>query len=526
MMTPDRPGHHNPDQRARLGRMCDPGFTLIELLISMTILPIVIGAVSVGLLSVFSLQARVNGRLTGSLTLQTTMATFIKDVQSSSQVETNSSTPACDPTVSGETQLLGLKWSSGQTVVSYVEVPMNNGATINRSSGLPMTTGFSVERVECTFGSSTPSTTSVISYDAQPISTQPPASLCISATSCSTSYPSFSASSNYAQVDLPLYIALGSSPYYTLIASPRNPNAIPGGLSSNGFYAPINLLGLPSSGCGTLSVSPGATLTINVNGGSANGLLAVGATCSSGSTVQLAQNSTINAGGIIVTSPGAVSGSTPVPIFVADTESFVGTLADLTPPPNPTGAGSCIQDQANNYYCSPGIYGAYSFSNQTNSITFYGGGSYSFTNFSIPNGAQVTFGPGAYIFNASSSSGSAFTTGNSANITGNGALFYAPYGNMDIGNNSYVNLTPPSGYQGVTIWDAGGAPGSGTATPIVTLGNNSSYGSSTSCSGASFGGIYVPYGIVKNSSNGTICTSFIVAGQASFWNNTTVTVTP
>ena len=64
------------------------GFTLIELVITVVILPIVIGGITVALLSVFSLQSSMQSRIGNSNDELVSASTFNKDVQSAQQIET------------------------------------------------------------------------------------------------------------------------------------------------------------------------------------------------------------------------------------------------------------------------------------------------------------------------------------------------------------------------------------------------------------------------------------------------------
>jgi len=135
----------------------EKGFTLVELLIVVTILPLIIGALSVGLIAVFSLQSGVQNRLGDTGDSQVVEANFQSDIQAASSVTSapNNSSSQCGP----GTQLLGLAWGpvSGQTypyqyVVSYVVV----------QSG----TSWNLVRQYCSSGySSTPASSTVTSYD-------------------------------------------------------------------------------------------------------------------------------------------------------------------------------------------------------------------------------------------------------------------------------------------------------------------------------------------------------------------------
>ena len=100
--------------------MREDGFTLIELLITVLILPVVMGAIAVGLVAVLSIQGSASNRLTDSGGAQVTSANFVQDVQSAALVTIDAAAPQCGP----GTQRLGLQWTSGgaTVVVTYAEV--------------------------------------------------------------------------------------------------------------------------------------------------------------------------------------------------------------------------------------------------------------------------------------------------------------------------------------------------------------------------------------------------------------------
>ena len=136
----------------------DAGFTLIEMIIVIAILPIVVGAITIALLSIFGLQTQTNNRIGDSNDELVSSTVFNKDVQSAEQIETVS-TPACG--TAQQTQLVGLQWaldSSGSydTVVSYV----------TKQDTTPNGTTTSLVRQICTSGASaTPTQSRVISHD-------------------------------------------------------------------------------------------------------------------------------------------------------------------------------------------------------------------------------------------------------------------------------------------------------------------------------------------------------------------------
>jgi prepilin-type N-terminal cleavage/methylation domain-containing protein len=139
---------------------CDEnGFTLVELLIVVTILPLIIGALSLGLISVFSLQSSVSNRLTDTADSEVVAANYAKDIQAAVYLTTDAtSSPQCGAGTG--TQLLGLesvlnqRTGSFQNVVSYVSVPVTSGTT----------TTYSLKRLNCANGATTPSV-STLAYD-------------------------------------------------------------------------------------------------------------------------------------------------------------------------------------------------------------------------------------------------------------------------------------------------------------------------------------------------------------------------
>jgi len=146
-----RPGLKNVTLRKNCHRG-ETGFTLVELLIVVTILPLIVGALSLGLISVFSLQSSVSNRLTDTADSQVVAANYANDVQAAVYLTTDAtSSPQCGAGTG--TQLLGLesvlnqRTGAFQNLVSYVSVPVTSGTK----------TTYSLERLNCVNGSTTPS---------------------------------------------------------------------------------------------------------------------------------------------------------------------------------------------------------------------------------------------------------------------------------------------------------------------------------------------------------------------------------
>ena len=136
------------------------GFTLIELVIVTLIIPVIIGAITLALISIFSLQGGVTGRLSGSGDAQLTSTNFESDVQNASWITTATSgsslTPQqCAPVsqVAGSTQVLGLQ--TGAAVISYEVVPQAGTSPPK----------YNLFRYSCPTGTTTPTTRTVVSSD-------------------------------------------------------------------------------------------------------------------------------------------------------------------------------------------------------------------------------------------------------------------------------------------------------------------------------------------------------------------------
>ena len=144
------------DQRERT----EGGFTLIELVIVTLIIPVIIGAITLALISIFSLQSGVTGRLSGSGDAQLTSTNFETDVQNASWLTTATSGSSLSPQqcapasqVAGSTQILGLQ--TGSSVLSYEVVPQV-GTSPQK---------YSLIRYSCPTGTTTPTTRTVVSSD-------------------------------------------------------------------------------------------------------------------------------------------------------------------------------------------------------------------------------------------------------------------------------------------------------------------------------------------------------------------------
>ncbi len=517
----------------------DDGFTLVELLVVMIIMPLIIGALSLGIIAVFSQQAKIAGRLSGSTDLQITNATYIRDVESAATV-TNSPTPQdCGVVTAGITQLLGLTWSGGQTAVSYVEVLGTSGGSVGFTAQL--------ERLYCANGDMTvPTSVQVVSSDVSTTLQQAPTILCIDVTAAGCTSPPYSGTANnVAQIAFALYIPESSTPF-VLRASPRQ--GAGGNLSgSPNFFSPITL---SSPTCGTvLTMNNNGYLYINVHGGTGNGFLTVESPCANTPPVATGGS---NGGNLCVAAILTNVQPFPNPLFENPSttqcpgprtppwfyfNNFYDPYSTLTPPTPPSSPGTCSLNNSQ-YSCSPGLYTAQSakgspasgntFSPGTlpnfknNYSILFSGGNYGFNTgqpVTIPNGSTTTFQYGTYDFMSAQGADALDVAANSGvTVFGDGALFYAPSGNISFNNNNFVKLVPNPLYLGVSIWDGPRptCPSSPSPYSTLTLSNNVNN---------NYGGVYIPCGEIQTKQQGALTTTFIVASSASFYENTTINVT-
>ncbi len=503
-----RMGRNQDFGKNRGGNLSDQGFTLIELLVTVTILPLVIGAISVGLIAIFSLQSSVGSRLSNSGDAQMVSSTYLKDVQSSAMVTTQAaSTPQCG----AGTQLLGLQWDNGQTVVSYSSIQVPNGSSFT----------YSLVRDYCTLGNTaSPSETSTVSYGLS-ASQGPPIINCSPTVSTCAASTQWISTAGVSSVALAISEP-GSNFSYSLTATPRAWTSASGGMAGGGVpFAPFTLLD-PTS-CNALRVGQG-TLSVNVGAGTGNGILSIASTCPGAVTVS--NGGTLAASSVITADQSLNTIATNAQATYPSNEYYSTQLsnpfASLAPPAIPAGpSASCTYTQTTDasgnqyltYTCPPGVYNSPPTFSGTNTVTinFSDAGTYYFPQgLVIPNNVTVNFASGTYIFDGTT----ALSTGSNVTMNGSSLLFYIGSGAATFGNNGTISMSALSEYDNIAIWDA--VP-SGT----ITIGDNSNVSSNASIQG----GIYMPQGSLTTGSNVTIAASFIVADTATFGNNLNLTIT-
>jgi hypothetical protein len=150
------PASHSSNDRRRTPAHPESGYTLIELLVASLLVPIVVGALAVALVSVLRLQPSTSTRVADSADAQTVSTNFDRDVQSAAVLTTDAAATNPSPCGTG-VPVLGLAWSPTpggqyQSVVTYAVV----GSGTSRS----------LVRQYCAAGATTtPSTITYVSHD-------------------------------------------------------------------------------------------------------------------------------------------------------------------------------------------------------------------------------------------------------------------------------------------------------------------------------------------------------------------------
>lgn len=480
----------------------DGGFTLVEMLVVIVIMPLIVGAISLGLISVFSLQNGVSGRLTDSAGAQIVSSAFLKDVQSAALLTTQSSPPQCQSALASppaQTQLLGLAWNGSgssinnyQTYVSYV-------------TELDGTTN-SLVRQSCSAGNTTASSTSIIATNVDATQTKAPTITCAPSSICSTSDPSkvWIPAKGVTLVSLQAFGVVhsgsgtSSTPFtYTLSATPRILNEASGG-SGRFPFSPMTLLGSGGSTCGNESPagppfnmvgnSANTILSISVSG--QPGSVSIGSTCRN--SMVFGQNATAVVASVLTEDPSlnAISknGAAPPQYYTSQVlDPFSTSTPPLMAPAKPGTIGNCSAVVSGVSTCTPGYY---SFDPGTVSAN------------------KLDFKTGVYYFGAGVNLGM-----DASNSDNGGVLFYVPNGAVSFGSGTYT-LNGLSSYQGIAIWDDSASTSANVWSNPLTFTNPAGTYQG--------GGFYVPNGGILDSANsntGSITTTFIVAGWANFNNN-------
>jgi prepilin-type N-terminal cleavage/methylation domain-containing protein len=527
----------------------DSGFTLVELLVVIVIMPLVIGAISLGLFSVFSLQNGVSGRLTDTGNAQVVSSVLLKDVQSSAMITEFPTTPQCQSASSPapqQTQLLGLAWNGGPSPSNSGPLPTSYSTYVSYVTELDGNS-YSLLRQYCSGFSTTASVTTILATNLDVTATTAPTISCVPSTDCASNLPPYGPGAPAVwipaneikgvtfNVSALVQSGAGASTKefsYTLSATPRVGAGSSGG-PSNFPFAPFTLFGatLACSANGNAITpvlvtgnSANSSITINVGGGTGNGLLSTGSTCNN--SIQLGNNSTLGVSNVASANPSlnAVTGgrSTITQIYSASVQDpFANATPPIAPPPVPNGVSTCDAPDINGLSnCPPGVYTSNPGLGAASTFSFTGGQYWFKAGLSL-NGQSAQFSNGVYTFGDTGTASALSLGGGTITSNGEGVLFYIKNGAVTWSNHSTVNLTGLNSYLGaayfgIAIWDAAA---NGQSLPINISGANSG----NSYNG---GGIYVPLGGIQAFNNWQITTTFVVADWANFSNNNGVVIQP
>jgi hypothetical protein len=451
-------------------------------LVVVAILPLVVGAISIALITVLKQQNAVSSEVSNSGDTSVLASTFVKDVQSAQQLTTNlsPSTPAACGTSS---PILSLQWpvSSAIAVVSYAVQPRGSSS--------------SLFRYYCTYtsGLNTLVSTTVVAHSVQ---TSPPLTAGVMGATCTqfgctaNGEPAAAAAGWTSAVGVsavtlnvlaPQQVTGGTTTYnYSLTGVPRVSNNVSRGGTTPG-HSPLVALGTGSPG---ISCTGHDSLTVN-------GTAAVNSTGTP--AVQTNGTASVSATSIYTDTPspsGAFSGSNitppaPTQTGVSTPDPFAGLPPPITEPvPGTVTAGT--------------TYGGFKVFGDSN-VVADGPGIY-LNPVSLTSAATIP--SGIYIFqNGFASSGS----GAISSVSG-GVFFYIYRGAVSItglgGTDLQPLASPPSPAQNLTIWmDASDTSG-------MTLGGN---GAATVIGGT----IYAPTVSAGVGGNGTIDVGSLVVGSMS-----------
>lgn len=456
--------------RRRLVQHGDEGFTLIEVLVVIVILPLVVGAIAAGMMSLFTNSGTTQTRLNDSHDAQITSTYFVRDVQSAQYVST-STTPLCGTAA----QLLGVSWSSltsGGTVIT-------NAATYSVDPSAD-----TLVRTFCANGSTS---TVVLAHNAFAASPAPTIGACpgvgiigVDATSCALTGPVAHAAVTITCTDGTITCAnagsLATTPQtsgavginlvrldvleqsgfiYNLTASPRGWTTVAAKLPGPGSAGSPALALIGTNPGGTFQGS--GSCTLNVNGVAAINTATTGAVTEN-------KNDFSATGGVIsqttspITGPGAPTAIVGPPLS--------DPYAALVPPTGPSAPAASPPVTV--------VNGTFSPNGVLNGIYILNNG------LSLSGNATITTGP-------------------------DGVLLYVTNGSVNLTGGTSVDLAGPvAGYAPIVIWidknDTGGSVSLGGTSNVTTVN----------------GTIYAPNGTVNltgGGGSGGVSAGAIVANQ-------------
>jgi prepilin-type N-terminal cleavage/methylation domain-containing protein len=447
----------------------ESGFSLIELLVVMVILPLVIAAIAVALLTVFRNQQTTSSTISSSADTSVVSSEFVSDVQSAATVTTVTSpsnpSTCLAPGQVGATQLVSFASADGNTEISYVSVPQGTNNVVFRNLCHPPSTN--------------PVSSTVVAHTAQSVQAVIAGLPCPQTLNQGPTCPASqgwtsAAGTAYAKLTITAPIPKTSTTYsYSLQAAPRVSNPSSSGIPGGGTTSAL-LLG--SSGddwsCGgALTVDQGQLTMDSTSGGASGGTV----TASGGVYTADSVNPSDAVSGTTLKPAGApVTSGPPIP------DPYLHLAPPIVPALSPTNNGPI------GGHFQPGLY-------TTTPLT----------------GPNTTLDSGIYYLESGMTIGAGTTTGN-------GVFIYVAAGIVN--TTGIVNLTlsplasPPSPASNMTIWQ------SSTDTNPMTLDGTGGGSGSSVVNGL----IYAPNAAVHINGGGSslgLQTDGILAKQVTCTGN-------
>ena len=379
------------------------------------LLPLVIGAVAIALITVLKDQSGVQNRLSDSHDAQLTSTYFVRDIQGASEFETSAGTPLCSQNDGHSTyqEVLGLEWGSSSVKVSYVYETGGTGSPLLR-------------RWYCAGATTSPST---VAHGLR--GTQAPAVCVWTGSVCGPPQSTLASlsSTQYISITVP---DSSSGFAYSQLAAPRlvssTSTACTMSCSQNPQTFSLILLGGGGS-CPILNIKQNGNLKTGSTGIDS---MAINSTCSN--AIVQGNNSTLNTTSIYTeanppTLTQTCNTGCQSPLAYPSYYNPNGAqdpYASLTPPSKPATKGMCTP-VGSTWICTPGYYSASSSSCPP----------------SFGNSATVTFLPSTssifYFDNCT------LALGNSSTLTANGVLVYFVNGaTFSVGKSPGMNITAAS----------------------------------------------------------------------------------
>lgn len=481
----------------------EDGFTLVELLVVCAVIPLVIGAISVALISVLTQQNAVANKIADTGDATVVSANFVKDVQSAAQITTYStlnptlSPPVCGPNSGTAVPILSLEFGLPTTSPTFFPPVVSYDVVSENARG----SRFGLYRDYCTNGtsaSSTPTDSTLVSHDVQKAlgaliggeSCNPTTLKCVANPVWSSGWQY---TSGVSGVSINVNSSL-SSYHFTLTGAPRVSTP-----ASRGNKNPPGHPTLLTLGSGSPGVSCGGSGSITVTGtATIDSTGAPAASTNGGAKIKATQ---IYTGA--PTNPNPLSGN-----ITPTTPTGQGTALDpyVGLPPPATGLLTATLTPGSTYqgyhvysgtYQGPGIY--------TGQLTSY------------PSNPQ-TFASGVYIL----MNGIRDNAQQAINSAAGGVLLYVVRGQVDLEGGGGLTIspfsTPPAGYTGapspwvgIVIWQDG--PGTQSATDA---GDNVALKLTGGAAESEVNGtIYAPDASVGGGGNAALNASSVVAAGVS-----------